>query len=113
MGRTTEPAPDAALFAHAAARLASRAVLLAQRLDEDTPPSRRASRALEDASAAAEELERLAREGADLHVAYRAAARALDAASVALESLDAKARPWLHVVRRAPAPTPAQDEAEA
>lgn len=102
LARSPDEPDPAVAFAHAAARLASRAVLLAQRLDEQSPPDGVASGALVEASRAAEELERLTREGGDLHHAYACAARALDAASDALGSLESRARPWLHIVRRRP-----------
>lgn len=88
MGRTgivmtAEPARD---FAHAVTHFVSEALLLMQRLDEDAPPSPAASRALDLAAHASEELERMAREDAH-EEAYAAAACAFEAASVALAEL--------------------------
>lgn len=71
-------------FANAAAHLASEAVLMMQQLDEETPPTPGASRALRHAAEAVEDLETLAREGIALGDAYQVAAWALQAAAVAL-----------------------------
>lgn len=71
-------------FANAAAHLASEALLLMQWMDEDTPPTPSACRALQHAAEAVEDLEILAREGVRLGDTYQTAAWALQAAAVAL-----------------------------
>lgn len=71
-------------FANAAAHLASEAILLMQTLDEEVPPSPGASRALQHAAEAVEDLEELAREGVRLGDTYQKAAWALQSAAVAL-----------------------------
>ncbi|HEX2021671.1 MAG TPA: hypothetical protein VHH36_03110 [Candidatus Thermoplasmatota archaeon] len=95
-----EDADAAVRFAHAAAALASEAVLTVARLDPGASPSPAASRALQLASEQAELLERLAREGAPLREAYQAAATALEAAAEALAAT--KPRPWVHLIRARP-----------
>jgi hypothetical protein len=93
MGRTEseDNVTSARDFAHAATFFVSEALLLMQRLDRDTPPSRAASRALENASEAAEDLERLARGGTDTAAAFRSAAWAFQAAAVAFAETKVRA----------------------
>lgn len=78
-------------FGHAVVHLVSETVLLMQRVDHATPPSEAAQRALARAAEAAEDLERLAREGSDLTDAYARAAEAVEAAALALSEAKALA----------------------
>lgn len=98
MGRIDDSDPARA-FAESAAQLASEAVLLVQYLEPDGSPNVFASRALQLAQEAAEELEQIALEGGDLRSAYLAATTALESAASALAEARKVARPWVYHVR--------------
>lgn len=90
MDKTDGTARRARDFADAVVCLVSETLLTVQAIDEEEPPSRGISRALAEADAATQRLEKLALGGAqsdDMAEAYTCAAWALGAAATALSEL--------------------------